>query len=82
MIFILAIYAAAGDILYSLTEQISTLQPCPASFYIDYAQPAVGIVYKNGSKTDPKEDFCIDLDLDPLVEAGSNTGYLATFTLT
>ena len=44
------------------------------SFYIDWEPPAVGILHKNGTRSESKGDFAISLEV--LVEAGTNTGYL------
>ena len=44
------------------------------SFYVTDNPPAIGIIYKN----EPKGDFSIELE--SLVEADANTGYLAYVT--
>ena len=46
--------------------------------YVDNDPPAIGILHKNGNKSQPKGDFSIALE--SLVEAGANTGYLARVT--
>ena len=45
-------------------------------FYIDWSPPCIGIVNRDGSKSDQKGDF--DIRLDTLVQANAYTGYLAT----
>lgn len=49
-----------------------------STFYIDDDPACVGILHKNGNKTEPRRDFSIHLD--SLVEAAGNTGYLAKVT--
>lgn len=55
-----------------------TLETSSQSFYVDFDPPSVGIIYKNGSKSETRGDFSIELV--SLVEADANTGYLANVT--
>lgn len=69
------------DYCFCYTHQSADLTPGPqphTTFYIDDNPPAIGILYKNGNKSEPRGDFGIVLE--SLVEAGANTGYLARVT--
>ena len=43
---------------------------------MDWSPPCIGVLNKDGSRSDQKGDFAIQLDT--LVQADANTGYLAT----
>ena len=43
---------------------------------MDWSPPCIGVLNKDGSRSDQKGDFAIRLDT--LVQADANTGYLAT----
>lgn len=47
-----------------------------SSFYVDWDDPSVGLVTRDGKKSESKGDFAIRLDM--LIEAGTKTGYVAT----
>ena len=49
--------------------------PAHEDFFIDWENASISTVRKDGSKSTSKADFAIKLTY--LVEAGSNTGYLA-----
>ena len=63
--------------MHNLQEQ-STQAATHVSFYVDNDPPAIGTVYKNGTRSEPRGDFSIELQ--SLVEAAGNIGYLATVT--
>lgn len=47
-----------------------------ASFYVDWSKSQLGVLNKDGTKSESKGDFAIQLEM--LVEAGTKTGYIAT----
>lgn len=47
-----------------------------ANFYVDWMSPSIGCVGKDGKRSPSKSDFAIKLDM--MIEAQSNTGYVAT----
>ena len=49
--------------------------PSQGHFYVDWDPPAIGMIRKDGLKSEAKGDFAISLEA--MVEAGANTGYLA-----
>ena len=63
--------------LYPTYQTPEPQPPVGTTFYIDDDPPAVGIL-KCGKKSKARGDFSIVLE--SLVEAGANTGYLASVT--
>ncbi len=43
---------------------------------MDWVCPSIGVLNRDGNKSDSKGDFAIKLEM--LIEAGSKTGYMAT----
>lgn len=46
-----------------------------STFYVDWNPPCIGVLNRDGTKSDPRGDFAIKLET--LVLADANTGYLA-----
>ena len=62
--------------LYSnFVQSFTFMSDCLQSgFAVEWDHPAIRVVYKDGTKSEPRGDFAIKLY--KLVEAGTQTGYL------